>query len=103
MNTQMNSDYLRRPDAKGHLKVMELLRKWDPIGVLDDSGWPDDEYDMYSSPIVRMLDAGVTETELYHHMKSIVEERMEISCDKRKTRQIARELIEFWKEWKTGQ
>lgn len=97
----MESEYLHRPDAKGHLKVMELLRKWDPIGALDDPTWPDDEYNMYSAPIVLMLDAGVSERKLYGHLKRIVTDRMELRCDKTKTKQIAHELVEFWKEWKT--
>ena len=48
------SEYLKRPDAQGHLKVMELLRKWDPIGVITKEN--QDEYDMYSADIVRLLD-----------------------------------------------
>ena len=96
----MESEYLRIPEAKGHLKVMALLRKWDPIGVLDDPEWSDDEYNMYAAPIVRMLDAGISEKELFDHMRRIVQERMEISCDKKKTEQTAHELVEFWKDWK---
>jgi hypothetical protein len=103
VNDQMDSEYVRRPDAQRHLKVMELLRKWDPIGVLDDTEWPDDEYDIYSAPMARMLDAGISEKNLYNHMKSIVKERMELACDKKKTKQIAHELVEFWKEWKPNQ
>jgi hypothetical protein len=26
------SEYLKRPDAMGHLKVLEVLRRWDPLG-----------------------------------------------------------------------
>jgi len=100
MNNPRNSEYVRRPDARGHLKVMELLRAWDPVGVLDDRDWPRDEYDMYSAPIVRMLDDGVSEDDLYDHLKRIVTERMEIPCDEVKTRRTARELMEFWKESK---
>jgi hypothetical protein len=100
MKDPSESDYLRRPDAKGHLKVMELLRAWDPIGVLDDPDWPKDEYDGYSATIVRMLDAGISEKELYAFMKRIVTQHMEISCDRKKTKQVAHDLVEFWKEWK---
>jgi DNA relaxase NicK len=99
IDNPMESEYVRRPDAKGHLKVMELLRKWDPIGVITDEN--QDEYDNYSATIVRLLDAGISEKDLFKHMKRIVEERMGISCDKKHTQQIANELVEFWKEWKT--
>ena len=100
MKDKVESDYLHRPDAKGHLKVMELLRDWDPIGVLDDPDWPKDEYDGYSATIVQMLDARIPEDELYTFMKRIVTDNMEIPCDKKKTKQIAHDLVEFWKEWK---
>jgi hypothetical protein len=93
------SEYTRRPDAKGHLKVMELLRKWDPIGVITDEN--QDEYDGYFANIVRLLDAGISEKDLFKHMKEIVEEQMGIPCDKKHTKQIVHELVEFWKEWKT--
>ena len=50
----MDSDYLKRLDVQGHLKVKEALRKWDPIGVYGPgSRWPDDEYDAYSGPVVK--------------------------------------------------
>ena len=101
MNDPLESDYVRRPDAQGHLRVMELLRKWDPIGVLDDPDWPKDEYDGYSVAIVHMLDAGASDKELYMHMRGLVTGNMGISCNEKKTREIASELTGFWKRWKT--
>lgn len=99
MNDPMDSEYVRRPDAKGHLKVMELLRNWDPIGVI--SGQNQDEYDGYSPAIVRMLDAGISERELYRHLKRLVK-HMGIRCDRTKTKRMARDLVAFWNEWKAG-
>ena len=98
MKDRMDSEYVRRPDAKGHLKVMELLREWDPIGVICDDN--QDEYDGYSPTIVLMLDAGVSEEQLYQYLKRLVTGHMGIGCDCRKTREIARLLVDFWKEWK---
>ena len=70
--TPQDSEYLHRPDVQGHLKIMELLRKWDPIGVYyPGSDCPLDEYDGYSATIVRMLDAGVSEKELFKHLYQI--------------------------------
>lgn len=98
MNDPMESEYTHRPDAKGHLKVMALLRQWDPIGVITAEN--QDEYDGYSAAIVRMLDAGIPEKELLGFMKRIVTDSMGISCDEGRTREIAHELVEFWREWK---
>ena len=91
-------DYLSRPAHRGHLKVLEVLRRWDPIGVISEEH--QDEYDGYSSGIVRLLDEGATEEELVRHMRRIVTERMEIPFDESHSRDCARELVGFWKAWK---
>jgi hypothetical protein len=97
-----DSEYLRRPDVQGHLKIMELLRKWDPIGVFEiDDDWPQDEYDGYSATIVRMLDAEVSERKLFKHLHQIETEHMGCNGNKKHTKAIAKEMIQFWKEWKT--
>jgi hypothetical protein len=92
------NEYLRRPDAKGHLKVLEVLREWDPIGVISET--LQDEYDSYAPDIVRMLDAGATIDALVRHMTQIVTEGMGIGVDQEKTRLCAEELVNFWKVWK---
>ena len=92
------SDYLCRADAKGYLKVLEVLRAWDPIGVISESN--QDEYDSYAAGIVRMLDGGVTTGDLAKHMTGIVVEGMGIAVDRKKTRECAQQLVDFWKVWK---
>jgi hypothetical protein len=95
------SEYLKRPDAQPHLKVMECLRKWDPIGVFSiDSDWPKDEYDGYSGPIVRMLDAGISAKDLAKHLRGLAEKNMGCQCDRAKTMEIAEELVAYWKQIK---
>jgi len=92
------NEYLRRPDAKGYVKVLEVLRRWDPIGVISEHN--QDEYDSYAAPIVRHLDGGTTVEDLYALMKQIVVENMEIGVDEAHTRSCAEELVRFWEEWK---
>lgn len=94
-----HSDYLKRRDAVGHLKVMELLRKWDPIGVISETN--QDEYDMYSYSIVRMLDSGITAIELAEHLNKIQLERMGLEPKGARDLSIAEELVAFWKKWKS--
>lgn len=92
------SEYLRRPDARPHLKVMECLRKWDPIGVFAvGSNWPQDEYDGYSGHIVTMLDAGVDAKSLAKHLRHLAEDNMGCRCDMAKTKAIAEELVDYWR------
>jgi hypothetical protein len=39
------NEYLKRPDAKGYLKVLDTLKKWDAIGVFGTNPiGPEDEY-----------------------------------------------------------
>ena len=87
------SDYLRRPDARGHLKVMEVLRRWDPIGVIDEAN--QDEYDGYSAGFVRRLDAGASVEDLVEHMRRIVTQAMEIRFDEAHSRDCATEMVEL--------
>ncbi len=95
------SDYLKRPDAAGYLKVLEALREWDPIGVLSpDSDCPRDEYDGFAPEIVRLLDAGTTADHLAGVLRRIAEENMGVKSDPAKDARIAAELVAFWEVWK---
>lgn len=89
-----DSEYLRLPQNQPHLKVMEVLRRWDPIGVISESN--QDEYDGYSVQVVRMLDAGATADSLVDHMRWIVTERMQIAFDESHSRDCAQELVDYW-------
>jgi len=97
----MTSEYLRRLDVQGHLKVKEALRRWDPIGVYDEgTGWPDDEYDSYAGPLVSMLDQGYPKEEMMKYLKDCAEGAMEVPFDPDHTSEILDELRAFWPRWK---
>jgi hypothetical protein len=49
---------------------------WDPIGVVDDTGWPEDEYDSYISEIYRCLVRGESEEFIARHLCFIEYELM---------------------------
>jgi len=92
-------DYLRRPENQGHLKVMEILRDWDPIGVISEQN--QDEYDGYSAGFVQMLDAGASLEELTKHMQWIVKDQMGLGFfDQAKSRRCAEAMIAFWQKWR---
>jgi hypothetical protein len=45
-----------------------LFEKWNPVGV---SGLPEDEYDSYVWPIVRLLHEGADEAALTQHLHEV--------------------------------
>ncbi len=97
------SEYLERPDAKGHLKVLEVLRKWDPIGIISEKH--QDEYDSYAPQIIRMLDARCTPKQLAQALYDLKTKHMGLSgfWFMTEEKRIARELVAWWNEWKDSQ
>src|SRR5262245_5798435 len=95
----LKSHYLARPDVQGHLKVWEVLREWDPIGVISDSNL--DEYDGYAPDLIRMLDRGVSTEFVANWLKHLATDRMGLSyVDERHTVNCAKKLTDFWSVWK---
>ena len=95
------SEYLKRHDAQGHLKVLEMLRQWDPIGVICADH--QDEYDFYSPTIVRMLDSRCDATILANHLGQIRIDWIGLTdSESRRQRdtEIAQRLVDWWKDWK---
>ena len=96
------SEYLRRPDAAGYLKVLDALRRWDPIGVLSDPDCPGDEYDGYAASVARQLDRGVSADELAQILHQISSDQMGIESNGIRDMEIATELVDYWKEKRSG-
>lgn len=51
--------------------IKSILRRWDPIGVLDetDPNWEtDNEYDSYAPGILKMLERGINELGIANHL-----------------------------------
>ena len=93
----LESDYLKRADAQRHLKVWEVLREWDPIGVISESNR--DEYDTYAPEVIRMLDAGASTEFVAKWLVDLARDHMGLSyADKRHTFRCAKKLTDFWAE-----
>ena len=89
------SEYLNMPQNQPHLKVMAVLRRWDPIGVISEDN--QDEYDSYSVDVVRLLDRGGTVDDLVDYMRWVVTDRMGMShFDEAHSRDCAQELVNCW-------
>lgn len=94
-------DYFSHPEFAGHFKVMEVLRRWDPIGVIGVDN--QDEYGGYSVGFMRLLDAGASVDDLVAEMRGIVLEHMGMPrFHEPHARDCAAELVTFWRSWKGG-
>ena len=88
-----------RSTSQDHLKVMAILRRWDPIGVISEDN--QDEYDGYSSDVVRMLDRAAGVDDLLDYMRWVVEDRMGMThFDEPHSRACAQELVDDWRSRK---
>ena len=56
-----------------------LIYDWDPIDVMDDPEWPQDEYDSYIGEIYRYLSRGESAEFIARHLCYIEENRMGLS------------------------
>ena len=78
--------------------VEEILRRWDPIGVLPGIADPLDEYNSYALHIVTMVKVGAaTTTDLAAHLEQIAAVTMGLCPNETGTQhnlEIAAELID---------
>lgn len=66
----------KEQSRKRYGEIRDLWCRWDPIGVMDDPGWPRDEYDAYLGPTLRMLERGAGRGELADYLSHAVGEYM---------------------------
>ena len=93
------SDYLGQPEMAGHLKVLDVLRRWDPIGVIGDRN--QDEYDAYAPDFIHRLDQRLPVAEIVEFMRGLAQHHMGMpTFDESRARACATELAELWRSWK---
>ena len=56
-------------------EIRQLWNGWDPIGVVGGNG-PDDEYDGYLAPTLRLLERNATIEEIVAYLKWVTLEHM---------------------------
>ena len=86
-----------RPNEELHRKVLEMLRDWDPIGVISEDH--QDEYESYAAAIVRLLDGGRDAVKLADHLGRIRVVSIGLSdseSERQKDIEIARRLVDWW-------
>ena len=92
MSNRDNKERQRRVMHLVHV-VQEILRRWDPIGILPAEFAPRDEYDGYAHPIVSMVMRGCSAMELAVHLSNIRTECMGIEPDPERDAAVAVEII----------
>jgi hypothetical protein len=67
----------RELSPKGIMDAVRTIlnNDWDPIGVMDDSTWPQDEYDSYIGEICKFLVRGESVEFIARHL-CLIEEKL---------------------------
>ena len=79
---------------KLHATVKRIVVEWDPIGVLQDENWPDDEYDSYIPSICSILTNSSDIATLEAKLNAIVELNMGLAPQRSRNKDFAER---FWK------
>lgn len=62
-------------------QLRALMCQWDPIGVMDDPGWPRDEYDCLVGPLLTLLDSGASDEEIARYLRQEIDEHFGLTGD----------------------
>jgi hypothetical protein len=76
-------------------ELRELLLRWDPIGVVGEPDWPQDEYDAFLDPIAERLRQGVSEEELTAFLEGAVRDQLGLEPDREREANLARKLMDW--------
>jgi hypothetical protein len=79
-------------------ELRQILCEWDPIGVMEDAGWPRDEYDAYVGPILRYLEEGAPEEAISGYLDFVVTEAMGLSVARSASREFAARIAAWFRE-----
>jgi len=58
------------------IEIRARWNQWDPIGVSPDNDGPQDEYDSYLGPSLRLLERSASQQEITEYLSHIVAEYM---------------------------
>ena len=92
----------RKKRAMGRVAaVQQILRRWDPIGViptLRENEHALDEYDGYAPHLVSMLAAGSDEYQLRSHLNNLRTVAMGLPPSPETDARAAKELLSWWEQ-----
>lgn len=92
---RLNKDESRQRYREGR----RLWNKFDPIGVFKiDPQWPEDEYESYVGPLMRLCEDGKPASELQQYVETVVYGRIGLSRTPLSDKSIV-EFAEQFLEW----
>jgi hypothetical protein len=71
----------KRESRQRWSQLRALMCEWDPIGVMNDPGWPRDEYDCLVGPLLTLLQSGATDDEIGGYLRKEIVEHFGLSPD----------------------
>jgi hypothetical protein len=80
---------------RGEPELRGLLLEWDPIGVVHEPDWPQDEYDAFLEPLSERLRGGASAEELTDFLEGAVREQLGLEPDRDREADLARKLAEW--------
>ena len=99
--TTTNKELLQKYEALS-AAVKKILVQWDPIGVLEDGDWPDDEYDSYIPSICSILMNSSEVSTLESKVNVIVELNIGLGQQCGRNKEFASRLWKLRDELKVG-
>lgn len=96
-----DSEYLKRSDTRGYLRVQEFLREWDPIG-LRKMGMVkplEDEYNGYALGVMERLGRDDSVELLMEHLSWLANQYMGVNFNENRARTLVLELCDWWNAW----
>jgi hypothetical protein len=99
--TVTQKEIVQRYEALG-AAVKKILIEWDPIGVLTDGDWPDDEYDSYIPSICSILMNASDVSALDPKLNTIVELNMGLGEQRSRNKEFAARLWKLRDEVRIG-
>lgn len=82
--------------------VKKIVVEWDPIGVLRDGDWPDDEYDSYLPSVCSILMNSSEVSTLESKLDAVVELNMGLGDQRSRNHEFAARLWKLRDELKIG-
>jgi hypothetical protein len=75
-----------------------LLNEWDPIGVMSTPEGPRDEYDCLAGPVMRMLEAGVSQGQIADFLRQEMTEHFGLPSEPDGVRAVARRIRKWFQQ-----
>jgi hypothetical protein len=95
MASKMNPYKYSEESMQQAMEVRELWQSWDPIGMMDIPGAPQDEYDSYLEPTVRLLERGASVDEIEAYLEWVAYKRMGLPAVQLHAREFA-QVLQVW-------